>query len=63
MAKGCSPALHQQVAEAIAAIAREHLNSAFGSQHMELRAQVDEGGEVFDAKHNSLHPLFAPAAG
>jgi 5-carboxymethyl-2-hydroxymuconate isomerase len=63
MAKGRSPAVHLQVGEAIAAIAHEHLNALFGSQPLGLTVQIDEGMEVFNAKHSSLHPLFAPAAG
>jgi 5-carboxymethyl-2-hydroxymuconate isomerase len=33
-----------------------------GSEHMGLTVQIDEGHEVFDAKHSTLHPLFNKAA-
>jgi 5-carboxymethyl-2-hydroxymuconate isomerase len=28
-------------------------------RHIGVTLQVDEGHEVFDAKHSTLHPLFA----
>jgi 5-carboxymethyl-2-hydroxymuconate isomerase len=30
----------------------------FASRYIGLTLQVDEGQEVFDAKHSTIHPLF-----
>ena len=61
MAKGRSAATHKAVGDALAAAAREVLGPVMAQLPVGLTVQVDEGHEVFDAKHSTLHPLFAPA--
>jgi 5-carboxymethyl-2-hydroxymuconate isomerase len=60
MAKGRSAATHKAVGEALALAAREMLAPVMAQLPVGLTLQVDEGHEVFDAKHSTLHPLFAP---
>ncbi len=61
MAKGRSAQTHQLVGEAVSKAAHHHLAALMASEHMGLTVQIDEGQEVFDAKHSSLHPLFHKA--
>src|SRR5215472_1087837 len=58
MGRGRSAAVKQQAGEALLAAARAHLEPLFASRYLGLTVQVDEGQEVFDAKHSSIHPLF-----
>ncbi len=58
MARGRSPASQQKAGEAVAAALRRHLDPAMATRHIGLTVQVDEGPEVFDAKHSTIHPLF-----
>ncbi len=59
MARGRSPAVHQAVGEALAAVVREQMAPVLATRAVGLTLQVDEGAEVFDAKLGNLHPLFA----
>lgn len=59
MARGRSEAVRQRVGEAITATAREHLAPVFAGRHIGITLQVDEGHEVYDHKHSTIHPLFA----
>ena len=61
MARGRSAAVQQEVGDAIAATARQHLAPLFEQRYLGLTVQVDEGAEVFDAKHSTIHPLFNQA--
>ena len=38
--------------------AKTHFQPVFMQRHIGLTLQIDEGHEVFDAKHSNLHPLF-----
>ena len=38
--------------------ARRHLEPLFARRYLGLTLQIDEGQEVFDAKHSTIHPLF-----
>ena len=58
MGRGRSEAVQKQAGDALAATARAHFAAVFQTLHLGLTVQVDEGREVFDAKHSSLHPLF-----
>ncbi len=62
MARGRPAALQQRIGEALIAAVREQLAPVFGSRHIGVTLQIDEGHEVFDAKHSNLHPLFGPPA-
>ncbi len=59
MAKGRSPAVHQAVGQAVLAAVRIQLDPVMAEHHVGVTLQVDEGMEVFDAKHSTIHPLFA----
>jgi 5-carboxymethyl-2-hydroxymuconate isomerase len=59
MARGRSAALQQQAGQALAAAAREHFEPLTARHPVGVTLHIDEGHEVFDAKHSSLHPLFA----
>lgn len=60
MAKGRSSTLQQQIGERLIATVREHFAPVFDATLMGVTLQIDEGHEVFDAKHSNLHPLFGP---
>ena len=61
MARGRSSATQQAAGEAIARALRARLDPCMATRHIGLTVQVDEGPEVFDAKHSTLHPLFKKA--
>jgi 5-carboxymethyl-2-hydroxymuconate isomerase len=61
MAKGRAKAVHQRLGELLLGATRSQLEPVFESHHIGLTLQIDEGHEVFDAKHSNLHPLFNPA--
>ena len=58
MARGRSSATQQRAGEAVTAALRARLDPLMATRHIGLTVQVDEGAEVFDAKHSTLHPLF-----
>jgi 5-carboxymethyl-2-hydroxymuconate isomerase len=59
MAQGRSAAVQQAVGRALADAAHEHLDELFRSRLLGMTLQIDEGCEVFDHKHSTIHPLFA----
>jgi 5-carboxymethyl-2-hydroxymuconate isomerase len=59
MGRGRSNATHQAVGQALTAATRAHFDPLFARRHIGITLQVDEGPEVFDAKHSNIHPLFA----
>jgi 5-carboxymethyl-2-hydroxymuconate isomerase len=61
MAKGRSDATKNAAGEAIIATAKAHFQPTFSQRHIGMTLQIDEGMEVFDAKHSNLHPLFNKA--
>jgi 5-carboxymethyl-2-hydroxymuconate isomerase len=58
MGRGRSELAQQRAGNAILAAAKADLAAAFEQQHIGLTVQVDEGPEVFDARHSTIHPLF-----
>ena len=58
IARGRSPAVHQAVGQALQARVQAHFAPLLASRYIGVTLQIDEGAEVFDAKHSSLHPLF-----
>src|SRR5690242_20805622 len=56
MARGRSAAVRQRAGEALLAAARAHFAPLFASRYLGMTLQIDEGQEVFDAKHSSIHP-------
>lgn len=58
MGKGRSDATKKRAGEALLACGKAFFESLFASKHIGMTLQIDEGQEVFDAKHSTLHPLF-----
>ena len=61
MARGRSAAVQQAAGQAVTGTLRARLDPVMATRHIGLTMQVDEGHEVFDAKHSTLHPLFKKA--
>ena len=59
MGRGRSAATHKRAGDALLMATRAHFQPVFTHRHIGITLQVDEGPEVFDAKHSNLHPLFA----
>ncbi|WP_137891032.1 5-carboxymethyl-2-hydroxymuconate Delta-isomerase [Ramlibacter sp. 2FC] len=59
MAAGRSAATQQRAGQALLAAVRKRMDPLLAQRPIGITLQVDEGHEVFDAKHSSLHPLFA----
>lgn len=62
MGTGRSKAVEQAAGDAILASAKAHLAPLFAQahRHLGLTVQVDvPTSQVYDAKHSTLHPLFA----
>jgi 5-carboxymethyl-2-hydroxymuconate isomerase len=59
MATGRSPAVHQAVGAALLDVLKTWMDPLLAQRPVGVTLQIDEsGGQVFDAKHSSLHPLF-----
>jgi 5-carboxymethyl-2-hydroxymuconate isomerase len=58
MGKGRTSAIHKKVGDALLLTTKTHFHALFAQRHMGITLQIDEGQEVFDAKHSNLHPLF-----
>ncbi|HTT42329.1 MAG TPA: 5-carboxymethyl-2-hydroxymuconate Delta-isomerase [Steroidobacteraceae bacterium] len=58
MGRGRTEAVKQRAGEVLLEAARAHFAPLFAKRYLGLTLQVDEGQEVFDAKHSSIHPLF-----
>jgi 5-carboxymethyl-2-hydroxymuconate isomerase len=58
IAKGRSDAMKKATGDALLATVQAHFAQLFASRPIGITLQVDEGQEVFDAKHSNLHPLF-----
>ena len=58
MAAGRSAATHKRVGDALLMATKAHFQPLFARRHIGVTLQIDEGNEVFDAKHSNLHPLF-----
>lgn len=63
MGRGRSEAVKRAAGEALVAAAREQLAPLLAQRRVGLTLQIDEGGEVFDAKFGNLHALFAKPVG
>ena len=59
MGRGRSAATHKRAGDALLMATRAHFQPVFTHRHIGITLQIDEGPEVFDAKHSNLHPLFA----
>lgn len=58
MGRGRTEAVKQHAGETVLAAAKAHFEPLFDKRYLGLTLQIDEGQEVFDAKHSTIHPLF-----
>ena len=59
IAPGRSEAMKKKTGDTVLALARARFASAFEKTHVGVTIQIDEApGQVYDAKHSNLHPLF-----
>jgi 5-carboxymethyl-2-hydroxymuconate isomerase len=58
MGRGRSDEVKQRAGTALVAATKAHFESLFASRYIGVTLQIDEGQEVFDAKHSTIHPLF-----
>ena len=58
MGRGRTEAVKKDAGENLLAAAKAHLEPLFATRYIGLTLQIDEGQEVFDAKHSTIHPLF-----
>jgi 5-carboxymethyl-2-hydroxymuconate isomerase len=59
MAQGRSPAVHEAIGDNLLAVVKRHFAAIFERRHIGITLQIDESaGQVYDAKHSNLHPLF-----
>ena len=59
IAPGRSAGAIERTGEALLAATQVHFAALFASRTIGITLQIDEGAPVFDAKHGTLHPLFA----
>jgi 5-carboxymethyl-2-hydroxymuconate isomerase len=59
MGRGRTSAIHKMVGDALLLATKTHFQPVFIQRHIGITLQIDEGQEVFDAKHSNLHPLFS----
>ena len=58
MGRGRTEAVKKCAGETLLAAAKVHFEPLFARRYLGLTLQIDEGQEVFDAKHSTIHPLF-----
>ena len=58
MGYGRSDEVKQRAGDRLLARAKAHFEPLFASRHLGITLQIDEGAEVFNAKHSNIHPLF-----
>jgi 5-carboxymethyl-2-hydroxymuconate isomerase len=58
MGRGRTEAVKKLAGETVLAAARAHFEPLFAARYIGLTLQIDEGQEVFDARHSTIHPLF-----
>jgi len=61
MGRGRSPATQQRAGQTLSDVALAFFAPVLAQRHIGITLQIDEGPEVFDAKHSNLHPLFNKA--
>jgi 5-carboxymethyl-2-hydroxymuconate isomerase len=59
MGLGRTSAVHKRVGDALLMATKAHFQPVFSQRHIGVTLQIDEGHEVFDARHSNLHPLFS----
>lgn len=61
MARGRSDSVKQHAGEVLLARAKKHFEPLFARRYVGVTLQIDEGAEVFSARHSNIHPLFPPS--
>ena len=61
MGRGRSPATQQRAGQTLSDVTQAFFAPVLAQRHIGITLQIDEGPEVFDAKHSNLHPLFNKA--
>jgi 5-carboxymethyl-2-hydroxymuconate isomerase len=60
MGAGRSAAVQQRAGDQLTAVVKEHFAALLGQRLIGITLQIDESpGQVYDAKHSNIHPLFA----
>lgn len=60
MGAGRSAAVQKKAGDTLLAVLQEHFAPIFARELIGITLQIDESpGQVYDAKHSTLHPLFA----
>lgn len=57
--RGRSAAVKKQIGDMLASVAQAHFAPLFETRHVGVTFQIDEGAEVYDAKHGTIHPIFS----
>jgi 5-carboxymethyl-2-hydroxymuconate isomerase len=61
MGGGRSDAVKKHAGDTLLAVVKDHFAPVFDSSPIGITLQIDESpGQVYDAKHSTLHPLFNP---
>jgi 5-carboxymethyl-2-hydroxymuconate isomerase len=59
MGSGRSPEVKQRAGDSLLEVVKAHFATIFEQELIGITLQIDESpGQVYDAKHSSLHPLF-----
>jgi 5-carboxymethyl-2-hydroxymuconate isomerase len=59
MAAGRADAIQRKAGDDLLACVKAHMAPVFARRHIGITLQIDESpGQVYDAKHSNLHPLF-----
>jgi 5-carboxymethyl-2-hydroxymuconate isomerase len=61
MGTGRSDAVKQRAGDTLLEVVKRHFAPVFDKELIGITLQIDESpGQVYDAKHSTLHPLFNP---
>ncbi len=58
MGLGRSDAVKERAGQALLARAKKHFAALYEKRLIGITLQIDEGQEVYNAKHSNIHPLF-----
>lgn len=60
MGRGRSAEVVKQAGDALLARAQAHFAPVFEGRHIGMTLQIDEGPELYNARHSNIHSLFLP---
>lgn len=58
MGLGRSDAVKERAGQALLARTKQHFAALYEQRLIGITLQIDEGQEVYNAKHSNIHPLF-----